>query len=230
MITKDRLEAAAPRLLFAGLALAAVAGVAWLVGVHKQDTMLEAHHPRDAFAAVKAAAGPRMQVRKIQIGKSEMSVLAYDPDMSPWRYVGGTRSHPGHWYYAPGIFEQSWLVSYWTVFGHDWYRVTGPSAEGIIQQREGPAFDLRPEDFIDVADLLRRATPDPTIPKDACPLRLVDATRVWSICEHQGDPLLVFLEAFVAPTPEARCDPPERHFPDADHPLESLVPRCHPAQ
>ncbi len=76
MIMKDRLEVAAPRLVLAGLALAAVAGVAWLVGVHKQDTMLEAHHPRDAFAAVKAAAGPRMQVRKIQIGKNEMSVLA----------------------------------------------------------------------------------------------------------------------------------------------------------
>jgi hypothetical protein len=230
MITKDKLEGAGTRVFLAGLALAAVAGVAWLVGVHKQDTMLEAHHPRDAFAAVKAAAGRGMQVRKIQISKSEMSVLAYDPDMSPWRYVGGTRSHPGHWYYAPGIFEQSWLVSYWTLFGHDWYRVTGPTAEGIIQQREGRPFDLQPENFIDVADLLHRATPDPAIPEDACPLRLVDATRVWSICEHRGDPLLVFLEAAVAPTPETRCDPPERHFPDADHLLESLVPRCHPSQ
>jgi hypothetical protein len=230
MMMREGLDGAARRAIFPALVLATLLGVAWLVGVRKHDAMLEAAHARAAFAAVKAAAGPRMQVRKIQISKGEMSVLAYDPDMPEWRYVGGTRGHPGHWYNAFGIYEQSWQVSYWTVFGFDWYRVTGPTAEGIIQRKEGPAFDLRPENFIDVDELLRRATPDPATPKDACPLRLIDEARVWWICEHHGDPLLVFLRAVVPSAPTTICDPPARHFPDADHPLESLVPHCHPSQ
>lgn len=216
--------------ILGAVGLAAALGLAWLVGVHRQDTMLRGSHARAAFAAVKADAGPRMQIRKIQISDEEMSVLAYDPDMSPWRYVSGTRSHPGHWYYAPGIFEQSWRVSYWTVFGHDWYRVIGPTVEGIIQQDEGPAFDLRPEDVIEPAELLREAKPDPAIPKDACPLRLIVEARVWSICEHHGDPLLVFLHAAFPPAPETKCDEPWRLLPGADHPLEQLMQRCHPSR
>jgi hypothetical protein len=229
MMTEEELDAALRRMIVPGLALAAVLGVAWLVGVHKQDAMLKAAHAREAFAAVKAAAGPRMQVRKIQIGVDEMSVLAYDPDMPEWRYVRDPDSW-GHWYNASGVYEQSWRVSYWTVFGFDWYRVEGPTVEGIIQQDEGPAFDLRPEDFIDVATLQREATPDPAIPNEACPLRLIDGARIWWICEHHGEPLLVFLRAAVPRPPATICDPPSQHFPDAEHPLQSLLPRCHPAR
>ena len=227
MMTKEGFDPAAPQVVFGGLALAACLGAAWLFGVHKQDAMLVANHARKAFAAVKAAAGQHMQVRKIQIGSGEMSVLAYDPDMPQRRYVSGSRYHAGHWYDASGVYEQSWRISYWTVFGYDWYHVTGPTDEGIIQRDEGPAFDLRPEDFIEVAELLRRATPDPAIPKGACPLRLVVEARVWSICVYHGDPLLVFLRTAFPPAPATKCDTPLRHFPDADHPLESLVPRCH---
>jgi hypothetical protein len=215
--------------ILAGLGLAAVLGLAWLIGVHQQDAMLESGHARAAFAAVKAAAGPRMQVRKIKISRREMSVLAYDPDMPQTRYVPGNRSHSGYWYEVYGIYEQSWRVSYYTVFGHDWYRVTGPVSEGIIQQKEGTPFDLRPDDIIEVADLLRRATPDPATPKEACPLRLITEGRVWSICEHQGEVLLLFLRAvFPASQPAVICDTPR--LPDADHPLESLVPLCHPVR
>jgi hypothetical protein len=88
-------------------------------------------------------------------------------------------------------------------------RVKGPIVEGIIQQNEGPAFDLKPEDFIELPELLHKAVPDRAIPKDACPLRLVADTRVWSICEHHGDPLLVFLQAFVPPPPMRDCVDPQ---------------------
>src|SRR4029077_20827758 len=102
MITKKPLDAAAPWAVFGGLGLSAFLGVIWLVGVHKQDTMLVANRPREAFAAVKRAAGLRMQVRKIKISRDEMLVLAYDPDMPEWRYVAGNRVHAGHWYSGQG--------------------------------------------------------------------------------------------------------------------------------
>ena len=90
----------------------------------------------------------------------------------------------------------------------------GPTVEGIIQQNEGPP-SIWAENFIDVAELLRRATPDPTTPKDTCPLRLIDEARIWWICEHHGDPLLVFPRAVVPSAPTTICDPPTQHFPDA---------------
>jgi hypothetical protein len=209
MIAQQRLDTAAPLAIVGILGVAAVAGLLWLAGVQKQATMLQSGHPREAFAAVKRAAGLRMQVRKIEISADEMLVLAYDPDMPDWRYAAGNRGHPGHWYSGQRVKEQSWRVSYWTIFGRDWYRVKGPIVEGIIQQNEGPAFDLKPEDFIELPELLHKAVPDPAIPKDACPLRLVADTRVWSICEHHGDPLLVFLQAFVPPPPMRDCVDPQ---------------------
>jgi hypothetical protein len=194
-MTKDELIATAP---WAILGLAALLGIAWLVGVHKKDAMLDASHPREAFAAVKKAAGPRMQARKIKIGRDEMAVMAVDPDMSPWRYVsgGGRADHSGHWYYAPNIYEQSWRVSYWTVFGHDWYHVSGPTPEGIGQKNEGPAFELRPDDVLDPPELLRKAAPDPDLPHSSCSLTLIVAARWWTVClDTQGDPLLIFLQS-----------------------------------
>jgi len=197
MITRDRLITAAPAAVAWALAVAAIVGIAWIVGVRKTDTMFEAGHAREALAAVKRAARPYMQVRKIKIDRGEMTVLAYDPDMPEWRYAPGRgRGRPGHWYDAPGIFEQSWRVSRWTVFGHDWYRVSGPEPEGRIQQREGDPFDLRPEDILDLPDVFRKATPDPSVPKSACPHRLIAGAQRWTVClDAQGAPLLVFLEA-----------------------------------
>jgi hypothetical protein len=197
MITKDRLIAAIPSAIACALAVAAILGIAWLVGVRKTDTMLDGGHARAAFAAVKRAAGPRMQVRKIKISRDELTVLAFDSDMPEWRYVPAAgRSNPGHWYDAPGIFEQSWRVSRWTVFGHDWYRVSGPEPEGRIQQREGDPFDLRPEDILDLPDLLRKAAPDPTLPNSACGRMLILGPQWWTVClDAQGAPLLVFLQA-----------------------------------
>ena len=194
----------------AGLTLTAFAGLLWLAGVHRHNTMLEGGHPREAFAAVKSAAGPRMQVRKIEIGKDEMSVLAYDPDMPDQRWVAHNqrRSGLGHWYSGHGVKEQSWRVSYWTVFGRDWYRVRGPIVEGIIQEKEGPAFDLRPDDFIDIAELQRKASPDPAIPKDACPLRLIADARVWTICEREGNPFSVSMQALVPSRDRPECAEP----------------------
>lgn len=158
--------------------------------------MLQADHPREAFAAVKRAAGPRMQVRKIEIGRDEMSVLAFDPDMPEWRHTSGTRSHPGHRYSANGVREESWRVSYWTAFGHDWYRVKGPTDEGIGQEREGPAFDLLPADFIELPELSRNAAPDPKLPSSPCRWQLIDGERWWTVCiDRQGDPILVFLQS-----------------------------------
>src|ERR1700742_4693678 len=146
------------RVVLAGSAIAAVAGTLWLAGVQHQTTLVEGNHPREAFAALKRAAGPRMQVRKVDISPTEMSVHARDPDMPEWRWVPNTRRRSGfgHWYDAGSVKEQSWRVSYWTVFGHDWYRVRGPIAEAIIQQDDGPTFDLNPEDFIEMAELSRK--------------------------------------------------------------------------
>jgi hypothetical protein len=195
-MAKDELIAT-PSAIFSLLGLAALLGVVWLVGVHKRDAMLDASYSREAFTAVKNAAGPRMQVRKITISRDEMTVLAVDPDMSPWRYAPGRgRGHSGHWYYAPNIYEQSWRASYWTVFGHDWYRVTGPTPEGIGQENEGTAFDVRPEDILDPSELLRKAAPDPGLGNSPCSLTLIVAARWWTVClDTQGDPLLIFLQS-----------------------------------
>jgi hypothetical protein len=209
MTTEAKRDAATRAAILAGLGLAAAVGASWLVGVRMQNTLLEGAHPREAFAAVKRAAGPRMQVRKIEMSTNEISVLAYDPDMSDQRWVSGTRrSGGGHWYSGQGVKEQSWRVSYWTVFGRDWYRVRGPIVEGIIQENEGAAFDLRPDDFIEIAELLRKATPDPAIPKDACPLRLIADARVWTICERGGDPVSISMRAFVPTRERLPCAEP----------------------
>jgi hypothetical protein len=160
--------------------------------------MFDPGRARDAFAAVKKAAGPRMQVRKIEISREKMSVLAVDPDMSQSRYVPGSgrAGHPGHWYQAPEVYEQSWRVSYWTAFGYDWYRVSGPTPEGVIQENEGPSFNLRPQDLMDPAEVMRRATPDPALSKSPCALTLIVAKLWWSVCvDTQGEPLLVFLQS-----------------------------------
>lgn len=210
MITQATRDAAIRTTLVVGVGLAALAGTLWLVGVHRQNTLLEGSHAREAFAAVKRAAGPRMQVRKIEIGTNEMSVLAWDPDMPQWRWVANTRRRSGfgHWYDAGSVKEQSWRVSYWTVFGHDWYRVRGPIAEAIIQKDEGTAFDLKPEDFIALPELRRKATSDPAIQKDGCPLRLIAAGRVWTICDRWGDVSSVSVKAFVPSKERPPCTEP----------------------
>jgi hypothetical protein len=207
MTTVARRDAATRTAILAGLGLAALVGAGWLIGVVRQNTLLESSHPREAFAAVKRVAGPRMQVRKIEIGPNEMSVLAWDPDMLQWRWVANTRRRSGfgYWYDAGEVKEQSWRVSYWTVFGHDWYRVRGPISEAVIQRDVGPTFDLRPEGFIDLADLQRRATSDPTVPKDSCPLRLAEDGRVWTICEWYGIPLSISARAFVPSKEKPLC-------------------------
>ena len=195
-ISTERLAAAALPALPYAVGIAAVAGLAWLIGVQRHDTLLDGGHARAAFAAVKQAAGPRMQVRTIKIARDELTVLAFDPDMSQWRYVSGTRQHSGHWYNAGNIFEQSWRVRYWTVFGHDWYHVDGPTPEGIIQQKEGRAFDVRPEDVLDTAEVLRRAAPDPKLATGACALTFTEGEKWWTVClDTDHAPLLVFLEA-----------------------------------
>ena len=65
---KDGLDGAVRRAVFAALAPAVLLAWPGWSGSAGHDAMLEARHTHDAFAAVKAAAGPRMQVRKIQIG------------------------------------------------------------------------------------------------------------------------------------------------------------------
>src|SRR5215475_11495526 len=102
MATEAKRDAATRMAIVVALGLAALAGAAWLIGVVKQNTMLEGSHPREAYAAVKRAAGPRMQVRKVDIGTNEMSVLAWDPDMPQWRWVANTRRRSGfgQWYDA----------------------------------------------------------------------------------------------------------------------------------
>jgi hypothetical protein len=210
MTTAAKRDAATRMAVFVGLGLAALAGAAWLIGVAKQNTLLEGSHPREAFAAVKHAAGPRMQVRKVEVTTNQMSVLAWDPDMPEWRWVANTRRRSGfgHWYDAGSVKEQSWRVSYWTAFGHDWYRVRGPIAEAIMQKDEGPAFDLKSEDFIELAELRREAKPDPAIPKDACPLRLIADARVWTICERWGQVFSVSVHAFVPSRERPPCTEP----------------------
>lgn len=217
MTTEAKRDQATLAAIFIALGLAALAGSLWLIGVHQQNTLLEGSHASEAFAAVKRAAGPRMQVRKIDIGTNEMSVLAWDPDMPEWRWVSNTRRRSGfgHWYDAGNVKEQSWRVSYWTVFGHDWYRVRGPIAEAVIQQDAGPAFDLKPEDFIAVPELRSKATPDPAIPKDACPLRLKADARVWTICERWGGVFSVSVRAFVPSKERPPCTEPPPMSSDA---------------
>jgi len=209
LTTEAKRDAATRTAILVALGLAALVGVVWLIGIQQQNTLLGGSHPREAFAAVKRVAGPRMRVRKIEISTTEMSVLAWDPDMPDQRWVSGTRrSGGGHWYSGQGVKEQSWRVSYWTIFGHDWYRVRGPTVEGIIQENEGPAFDLRPEDLIELTELLRKATPDPAIPKDARPLRLIADARVWTVCERAGDPVSISMRAVVLSRERPPCTEP----------------------
>ncbi len=210
MTTAAKRDAATRAAIVVALGLAALVAVGWAIGVQRQNTMLVGSHPREAFAAVKRAAGPRMQVRKIEVGTSEMLLLAWDPDMPEWRWVANTRRRSGfgHWYDAGNVKEQSWRVSYWTVFGHDWYRVRGPIAEAVVQRDEGPAFDLKPEDFIALPELRHKATPDPAIPKDACSQRLIAAGRVWTICERWGNVSSVSVKAFVPSKESPPCTEP----------------------
>ena len=78
-------------------------------------------------------------------------------------------------------------------------RVTSPTVgEGIIQQNGGTGVrSLGPKDFIEGGPAAaQKATPDPGIPEDACPLR----AWFWRlasgpVCEFQGDPLLLLLRA-----------------------------------
>jgi hypothetical protein len=204
MITKDQWAAATPAAAFCAFGLAALLGVAWLIGVQHKDAMFDAGHSREAFAAVKRAAGPHMLVRKVEISPNGMTVLAFDPDMPPSRYVSSSgRGGPaGHWYNAANIYEQSWRVSYWTVFGHDWYRVSGPTPEGIGQQGEGAAFDLRPEEIFDLPELFGKVVPDTGLPNSSCRWTLIVATRWWTVCrDAQGDPVLVYLRSRDGTTP-----------------------------
>jgi hypothetical protein len=207
MSTREKRNTATRTAILVVFGLAVLVGGSWLLGVQKQNTLLLGSHPREAFAAVKRAAGPRMQVRRIDISTNEMSVLAWDPDMPDQRWLSNNqrRSGPGHWYSGQGVKEQSWRVAYWTIFGRDWYRVTGPIVEGIIQEQEGPAFDLRPEDFLELAELRRKAAPDPAIPSDACPLRLIADARLWTICERGDDPVLVSMRAIVPSRERPPC-------------------------
>jgi hypothetical protein len=210
MTTAEKRDAATRMAILVGVGLAILVGVIWLVAVQRQNTLLEGGHPREAFAALKRAAGPRMQVRKIEVTTNQMSVLAWDPDMPEWRWVANTRRRSGfgHWYDAGSVKEQSWRVSYWTVFGHDWYRVKGPIAEAVIQGDVGPAFDLKPEAFIELPELLRKATPDPAIPKDACSLRLIADTRVWTLCTRWSQVFSISVRAFVPSRERPPCTEP----------------------
>jgi hypothetical protein len=132
-------------------------GMACLAGIRKTDTLLESGQAQRAFEAIKRHAGPRMLVRNLEIKPGEMTVWAIDPDMSPWRTMLGSRQHSSHTYYAPGIFEQSWRVTHWKVFWGEWYWVTGPEPEGIIQEKRGTPFDLKPDDIPDLPELGKKA-------------------------------------------------------------------------
>jgi hypothetical protein len=132
-------------------------GMACLAGIRKTDTLLESGQAQRAYEAVKRHAGARMLVRNVEIKPGDMTVWAMDPDMSPWRTTPGSRQHSSHTYFAPGIFEQSWRVTHWKVFWGEWYWVTGPEPEGIIQQNRGPAFDLKPRDIPDLPELGKKA-------------------------------------------------------------------------
>src|SRR5690242_18971392 len=140
MSTREKRNTATRTAILVVFGLAVVVGASSLLGIRKQNTLLLGSHPREAFAAVKRAAGPRMQVRRIDVSTNEMSVLAWDADMPDQRWLSNNqrRSGPGHWYSGQGVKEQRWRVAYWTIFGRDWYRVTGPIVEGIIQEQEGP--------------------------------------------------------------------------------------------
>ena len=198
-MTASNKRSAASRAILAVLILAALAATLWLVAVHRQNAMFEGLHARDAFAAMKAAAGPRMQVRKIDIVSGEMLVLAVDPDMPDLRWSEGNRTHPSRLVSGQGVKEQSWRVTYWTIFGQDWYRVRGPIVAAIIQRNEGVAFDPRPEELADIGEVIRKATPAPAIAGDPCPLRWAAGARVWTICGQQADPFSVSVKAAVPP-------------------------------
>jgi hypothetical protein len=138
-------------------AAASVGGIAWLLGVHRASNLFDTAQARHALEAVKQWAGRRIQARTIEITPETMTICAVDPEMSPWRWVDGTRSHPGHYYYAPGVYEQSWHVTRWSFFGRDWYRVSGPEPEGVIQEKRGPGFDLRADDIPDLPVMINAA-------------------------------------------------------------------------
>jgi hypothetical protein len=142
-------------------------GMACPAGVRQTDTMLESGQAQRAFDAVKRHAGSRMQVRNLEITPGEMTVWAMDPDMSPWRTTPGSRQHSAKSYFVPDVFEQSWRVTHWKMFWDEWYWVSGPEPEGIIQQNRGPAFDLKPSDIPDLPALAKKAAR--TIVGDARP-------------------------------------------------------------
>jgi hypothetical protein len=133
-------------------------GCACMIGIRKTDVMFEGSQVQRAFEAVKRRAGPGMLVRTLEITPRELTVWAVDPDMSPWRFVPATRQHSSRTVFAPGVNEQSWRVTHWTVFRRDWYRVSGPEPEGRIEQNRGPAFDLKPDDIPDLPALTQTAT------------------------------------------------------------------------
>lgn len=122
-----------------------------------------------------------MQARTIEMTPDAMTIWALDPDMSPWRWVDGTRSHPGHYYFAPGIYEQSWRVTRWSFFGHDWYRVSGPEPEGVIQEKRGPGFDLRPDEISDLPEMIHVALTRAGFPATASVDQLSLDSRGWNV-------------------------------------------------
>jgi hypothetical protein len=132
-------------------------GIACLAGVRPTATLLETGQAQRAFEAVKRHAGPRMQVRNVNVKPGELTVWAMDPDMSPWRTTPGSRQHSAHTYYVSGVFEQSWRVRRWKVFWGEWYWVSGPEPEGRIEENRGPAFDLQPSDIPDLPALAKKA-------------------------------------------------------------------------
>ena len=161
--------------------MALAGGIAWLIGVHRAGNLFDTAQARSALEAVKQWAGRRMQARTIEITPETMTVWAVDPDMSPWRWVDGTRSHPGHYYYALGVYEQSWRVTRWSFFGHDWYRVSGPEPEGIIQEKRGPGFDLRAGDIPDLPVMINAALTRASFAAAASVDQLSLDSRGWSV-------------------------------------------------
>jgi hypothetical protein len=174
-----------------GATVAPLLGIAWLVGVHQADDLFDTLPARQAIAAVKRQAGPRMQARTIEITPAEITIWAMDPEMPPERYVPGNRQHFAHYYTVFGVYEQSWRVTHWRFFKRDWYRVSGPEPAGIIEEKRGPPFDLRPEDIIDLPALVEAARRRAALGDTADIDKLSLDSRGWDIAVWSS-PHLVF--------------------------------------
>jgi hypothetical protein len=176
------LKAAAVLAGAALLVLLLCLGLACLIGVRKTDAMYESGKVQRAYEAVRHNAGPHMLVRELSIVPGELTIWAMDPDMPPWRFVPSTRQHSSRTVFVPGVYEQSWRVTHWSIFGHDWYWVSGPEPEGIIEQKRGTAFDLKPDEIPDLADLTKAAihTIAGGVPAEVTSITLdSENTKVW---------------------------------------------------